>query len=232
MNRKWLIGLGIVAGCIALWFYFTVIRHHLTLTTIKLYRDWFLTYAHAHPVKSRALYASAYFALVSCFFPAGAILNLLGGFLFGSIEGVIYANIAATLGSILNFFIVRYIIAEPLHKKYAVALKSFNAAFKKNGVNYLLSVRLMAIFPFPFSNTLIGLTNVPLKTYIWTTMLGILPGQALFVFMGKQLGTITSIGQILTPQVWTVFFALAGCALLPTLLKKKKSKEETSIKAI
>ena len=162
----------------------------------------------------------SFFILVAGFFPAAALLNLLGGFLFGVFEGFVIGMIASTAGSIINFLSVRYIIGKPLQKKYSTIFKKFNTAFEKNGVSYLLSVRLAAIFPFPLMNMLLGLTRASLWDYTWTTVVGIFPGSLLFVFMGKQLGTINSLGDIFTWPILGGFLLLALVALLPALRKR------------
>lgn len=220
MHKKIAIACTVLIGVAAIWFYITTIHQHLSLESLQFYRDTFFTYSQLHPLWSRFLFGMSFFVLVAGFFPAAALLNLLGGFLFGVFEGFVIGMVASIAGSIVNFLSVRYVIGKPLQRKCNTTFTKFNAAFKKNGVSYLLSVRFAAIFPFPIMNMLLGLTEVSLWDYTWTTFVGIIPGSLLFVFMGKQLGTINSLGDVFTWPVLGGFLLLTLIALLPALRKR------------
>jgi len=56
---------------------------------------------------------------------------------------------------------------------------------KHGGHLYLLTLRLMPVFPFFLINILTGLINIPLRTFIWTTSLGIIPGSLVYAFAGS-----------------------------------------------
>lgn len=220
----------ILLAIVGVWFYITTIHPHLSLETIKFYRNACLTYSHAYPIKSRLIFGITYFILVASFLPIAALLNLLGGFLFGTLQGTFLVVTAATAGAVVNLLVVRYVFGKPLQKKYSTSFKKFNTAFKRNGINYLLFVRLAAIFPFPLINILLGLTTVSVSTYVWTTAIGIIPGTSLFVFMGKQLGTIEALSDIFTWPVMGVFLLFALISLLPVLKKSfRTNKKDNTI---
>ena len=222
-KRAYLIILLVLAvSCI--WFYITTLHEHLSLEAITTCRTFFLEYTHLHPYLSRLLYTVFYFITVAAFLPAGAVLNLLGGFLFGTVEGLILANSAASAGAVLNLLMLRYFLGNRVQKRYSARLQHFNDSFTRNGTHYLLSIRLLSIFPFSIVNTLAALTNVSVWNYLWTTSVGIIPGQAVFIYMGRQLGTITSLNQILTGPVIGAFMLLALIVVLPTLLNKTARK--------
>jgi uncharacterized membrane protein YdjX (TVP38/TMEM64 family) len=199
-----------------------ILMRSLSLKSVSSYRTTLLMYTRSLPITSRFIYWFAYIFLITIFVPAGAVLNLLGGFLFGAIEGTILANTAATIGAFINLITVRYIIGRLIQSNYTQRLEAFNKAFDKNGTHYLLSIRLLGVIPYPIINTLIAFTKARFWPYMWTTFIGIIPGQFVFAFMGKQLGTIQSVNEILTWNVLGSFLLLALFALLPTVFKKQE----------
>lgn len=199
--------------------YFFYLQHYLTVAHFHDYKKYITVYVALHPIQSIIMYFFLYLFLVIGFLPAGALLNLVGGFLFDTPAALICANSAATLGACVNLMMVRYLLHTYLKNKYRNQLDAFMQAYHKNHIYYLLSVRFTSLFPFPLVNTLTGLTNVSLRTYFWTTCVGILPGQALFIVMGKQLGAIHHLSDIMTPQLFLSFLFFGLLLLLPTFYK-------------
>jgi uncharacterized membrane protein YdjX (TVP38/TMEM64 family) len=71
-------------------------------------------------------------------------------------------------------------------------------------------------------NFLSGLTKVGLRTFVWTTSLGIIPATAVFAFAGRQLGSIDSAEGILSTGTLAALAALGLLALVPAVVKKMK----------
>jgi uncharacterized membrane protein YdjX (TVP38/TMEM64 family) len=69
-------------------------------------------------------------------------------------------------------------------------------------------------------NIVPALFNVPLRTYLWTTFFGILPGSAVYVYAGQQLSDIDKPGDIFTTETFIAFALLGTFALIPTLYNK------------
>lgn len=209
-----------ITGVLGLWIYCTHISPYLSLTTIKLYKDAFYEYTLIQPIQARLIYSLVYFILASIFLPIAALLNILGGFLFGTLEGVIMVTIITGIAAMVNIWTVRFLFGSFLKKRYTHTFAAFNRAFQKDGISYLFFVRLSGLFPFPIANVLLGLTNVSLYTYFWTTTLGMIPGSILFVYMGKQLATLTSIKDVLSWNILIVFIGSGFLSLLPIFYKK------------
>jgi uncharacterized membrane protein YdjX (TVP38/TMEM64 family) len=110
-----------------------------------------------------------------------------------------------------------------IQEKYQSQLKKFNEELEKNGTSYLLTLRLIPAFPFFLINFLSGLTTIPVKTFIWTTSLGIIPGTAVFAYAGRQLGSINSASEILSLNVLSAFAILALFTLIPVIMKRIKA---------
>lgn len=216
----------IIIGLISLWIYSTYLHAYLSLTTIKEYKDVFYDQTLLYPIKARCIYSLFYFITASAFLPVTALLNLLAGFLFGTFEGVIIVTSITTAAALVNILIVRLLLGNILARMYKKTFSKFNNSFQKHGVSYLLFIRLSGLFPFPVANTLLGLTNISLSTYLWTTTIGMIPGSIFFVYMGKQLSSLNSVREVFNWQMLLVFAGTGLLSLLPVFFKKTTTKHE------
>jgi uncharacterized membrane protein YdjX (TVP38/TMEM64 family) len=200
----------------------------LTFENLKQHRDVLLAFVQDHYVRSVTLFIILYILAAAFSVPGAVILTLAGGFLFDTVAATAYVNVGATTGAALAFLSARYLLGNRLQEKYQSQLDTFNAEIAKNGARYLLTLRFIPVFPFFLINFLSGLTKIPLKTFVWTTSLGIIPGTAVYAFAGRQLGTINSLSEILSRNVITAFVILALFALFPVVLERIKGVRKRS----
>lgn len=226
-HRRIVIALCIIALVIALRVF--GLDAFLTVETFRLYRGELLTVTAAHYLPVVALFTAFYIGVVALSIPGATILTLAAGFLFG-FAGIIYVNIGASGGAILAFLIARYLIGDWVQKRYADKLESFNKEIAANGYNYLLTLRFIPLFPFFLVNLLAALTRVPLSTFVWTTVVGILPGSFVYIYAGRQLGVIEKPGDILSGSMILTFALLGALVLSPVVIRKiwKKKKSASS----
>lgn len=197
------------------------ISTHLSITSIKNNFELLVHYKEHYYSTSVTLFILTYIISTALFLPSAATLAFVSGLLFNSTWGTIYSIIGGTLGAIVAFLLVRFILGSWLQARYAQKLQKFNSAFHERGAYYLTSLRLMSIMPFFVVNILAGLTEMRIFTFIWTTIVGILPGSFLFAYAGGQLQRAQHIGDsILNPNIITFFFLLTIITLLPMVSKK------------
>ena len=204
---------------------FTGIGDKLTLQNLQANGDKLVEYSNQNYLFSVSIYIFSYIAVTAFSLPGATVLTLAGGYLFSFFIAAVYVNIAATTGAALAFLFARYVAGKSIQNKYADKLANFNAELDTNGARYLLTLRFIPLFPFFLINIFAGLTNIPLRTFIWTTSLGIFPGSLVYAYAGEQLGTIKSLGDIFTGKVLAAFLLLAAFALVPILYNKFKKKE-------
>jgi uncharacterized membrane protein YdjX (TVP38/TMEM64 family) len=185
----------------------------LTFDNLKKNREVFFAFVQGHYLQSVAAYIAAYIIIVALSIPGAGIMTLAGGFLFGVLSATLYIDIGATIGATLAFLTARYLLGTWLQEKYRRQLGAFNAEMEKNGPRYLLTVRLIPLFPFFMINFLSGLTSIPVKTFVWTTALGIVPVTIIFAYAGRQIGTINSVSEILSPRMIGALAVLSAVAL-------------------
>jgi len=219
---KIIIGVAIAVAIGA--FFFFDLGRLLSLTALKENRDQLLAFTETHYAIAVGLFVLTYIVVTSLSLPGAAILTLAGGFLFGSVCATVFVNIGATTGATLAFLAARYLLRDWVEQKFGNTLGPIQAGFSKNAFNYLITLRLIPLFPFFLVNMVSGLTRVSIGTYVAATAIGIIPGSFVFAYAGRQLGSLNSLQEIASPNVLLAFTLLGLLALVPILYKKISSK--------
>jgi uncharacterized membrane protein YdjX (TVP38/TMEM64 family) len=209
----------VIACGIGLFFYLDLGRF-LSLEALKANRDQLLAFTEANYSAAVILFILLYIAVTGLSLPGAVILTLAGGFAFGSVPATLYVNIGATTGATLAFLAARYVLKDWVEDRFGKWLEPLQQGFAKNAFSYLLTLRLIPLFPFFVVNLVSGLTRVSLGTYVAATALGIIPGSFVYAYAGRQLGTINSLKEIASPRVLGAFILLGVLALAPILYKR------------
>jgi uncharacterized membrane protein YdjX (TVP38/TMEM64 family) len=217
---------GIFAIAIGAFFYFDL-PQYLSLQNLKGNRDRLLAYAEDHYATAVLLFVGVYCVQTAFSLPGAAALTLVGGLLFGSVVGTLYVNVAATAGATLAFLAARYLLKDWVERKFGDRLEPIQQGFARNAFSYLMTLRLIPVFPFFLVNLVSALTRINLGTYIAATAIGILPGSFVYAYAGRQLGTINSLREIASPPVLLAFTLLGVLALTPILYRKLKGSGVT-----
>lgn len=199
----------------------------LTFENLKQHREALVAIVRDNYALSVATYIVVYILTAALSIPGALILTLTGGFLFGTLASTVYADIGATTGAALAFLSARYLLGNRLQEKYQLQLRKFNEEIRRNGVNYLLTLRLIPVFPFFLINFLSGLTNIPVKTFIWTTAIGIIPATAVFAFTGQRIGSINSPSELLSTKILAAFVVLALFTLVLVIWRRAQKVKKT-----
>jgi hypothetical protein len=81
-------------------------------------------------------------------------------------------------------------------------------------------------------NFLAGMTKMSLKRFILTTAVDVFPGSVVYTYAGQQFGTIRSVDDIMTPNLFIAFLLLGILALLPVVLRFLKRDSLMNITAL
>jgi uncharacterized membrane protein YdjX (TVP38/TMEM64 family) len=220
--EKWIVA-GIILLGVAAFFYFDLGRF-LTLASLKENKEALRNYTENHYAFTVILFIVIYCVQTVLSLPGAGILSLAGGFLFGVWRGTIYVNLGATSGATLAFLVARYLFQDAVEQKFGKRVHAIQQGFSQNAFHYLLTLRLIPLFPFFLVNLACGLTRIRLSTYVTATAIGILPGSFVFTNAGKQLGTIESVRDIASPGVLGSFVLLGLLAIVPVIYKRFKKK--------
>ena len=171
--------------------------------------------AHA-PFLFALAYFAAYVATTALCIPLEVPFALVAGALFGLAGGVVLASFASIFGASLAFLGARFLLREPLRRHFAGPLDMVNRGIERDGVGYLVNLRLLPVVPFSLCNPLMGLTTMPLPVFFVVSQACMIFATIIFVNAGTQLLSLHCIGDIMSPRV---IAGLAALAVLPWLGK-------------
>jgi uncharacterized membrane protein YdjX (TVP38/TMEM64 family) len=213
----------VVVVAISAFFYFDL-GTFLSLTALKENRDSLLAFTDANFAAAVAIFIGTYILVAGLSLPGAVILTLAGGFVFGAGLATLFINIGATTGATLAFLTARYVLRDAVEQRFGTRLGPFQEGFAKNAFSYLLTLRLIPLFPFFVVNLVSGLTRVSVGIYVAATAIGIIPGSFVYAYAGRQLGTINSLKEIVSPNVIGAFVLLGLLALVPVVYKRVSQK--------
>jgi pyruvate/2-oxoglutarate dehydrogenase complex dihydrolipoamide dehydrogenase (E3) component/uncharacterized membrane protein YdjX (TVP38/TMEM64 family) len=181
----------------------------LTLDQLKASRDALQAHVQAQPLLTAAVFFGVYVAAAALSIPGAVILTLAAGAMFGLGWGLLLVSFASSLAA-------RYLLRETIQARFGKALAPINEGVAKDGTFYLLTLRLVPLFPFWLINLLMGLTPMRAGRFYGVSQLGMLAGTAVYVNAGTQLAAVQSAGDILSPALLGSFVLLG---LFPLVAK-------------
>lgn len=165
-------------------------------------------------------YLAVYITAVALSVPCGVILTLSGGFLFGAGLGGPMAVVASTIGAAILFLLARSLLGGLTLERLGPGAARLAEGIRRDAASYLLALRFVPVFPFFLVNLVPAFVGVPLRTYVITTFIGVIPATTVFALAGAGLGSVLDSDEaltaraILTPQLLAGFLMLAGFVLL------------------
>jgi uncharacterized membrane protein YdjX (TVP38/TMEM64 family) len=206
-TRKLLLA-ALALACIAA-FFGLGLQRYLTLEALKASRQALTEARAAAPLAFVAGYFLLYVLVAALSLPGATVLTLGGAAVFGFWTTLVLVSFASTIGATLACALSRTLFRQAVTKRLGPRLAAVDAGLAREGAFYLFTLRLVPLFPFFVVNAVMGLTAVPLSTFYLVSQLGMLPGTAVYVNAGTQLGELTSLSGIVSPGL-LVSFALLG----------------------
>ena len=216
--------------------------HYLSFSYVSENRDKLLLMVQEHYVLALTAYFLFYIIAVAASLPGGLLITVSGGFLFGWFVGGLVTVFAATIGATILFLVATTSVGDALRTKAGPWLNKLEAGFQKDGLSYLLFLRLVPAFPFWLVNIAPAFLGVSLRTYVIGTFIGIIPGTFVFAFLGRGLDSIIieqhtmydacvksgkadcvynfEVTSLITPEIILAFIALGVISLVPVIVKK------------
>jgi uncharacterized membrane protein YdjX (TVP38/TMEM64 family) len=227
--KRWLPLLVLAAG-LALFFGLGLNRH-LSLDALAANRQRLAGWVNAHHLLAAPAYIAVYALVVAFSLPGGAIMTMTGGLLFGWVFGTFWAVIGATLGATLLFLAARTALGDALRARAGPWMQRLEAGFRENAFSYLLALRLVPVIPFFILNLVPAFLGVTLSTFVLTTLIGIIPGAAVYAGLGNSLNAIFDAGGtpdlriIFKPEILLPILGLIVLSLVPVAYKRWKGRQ-------
>lgn len=200
--------LGLVGVALA-GFWFAGGSDLLTLERLRASHDTLVSIYRESPVASVLVFSLIYVAATALSFPGAAVLTLGGASVFGFWVSLVAVSFASTVGATLAFMGARYVFRDWVARRFMEPMRRVDEGVRKDGLFYLFSLRLVPVVPFFLVNLLMGLTRMPTRTYYWVSQVGMLPGTAVYVYAGQELGRIRTTADIFSPGLVAAFVLLA-----------------------
>lgn len=208
----WIVVLVVVAVLIAAWCF--GLADLVSLAALKARQAELVQWVDAHAWLAAASFFAAYVAVAASSLPGAAVMTIAAGALFGVVEGVLLVSFASTIGASAAFLVARFALRDSLRQRYRERLQKIDTGIERDGWLYLLTLRLVPVFPFFLVNLLAALTALPLRTFYWVSQLGMLPATAVYVYAGTELARLDSLGGIVSPRMLGAFVALGVLPLI------------------
>ncbi|HIB19009.1 MAG TPA: TVP38/TMEM64 family protein [Alphaproteobacteria bacterium] len=222
----WLRALPLVAlvGVIGIAFVLDV-DSYLRFETLRSHRNDLATWVENAGLLAPFTYLAVYVGVVLLSLPGPIFVTLAGGFLFGAFPGALLSLTGATIGATIVFLVVRNAVGNFLVRRGGKFLQKMEAGFQKNAFSYLLTMRLVPLFPFGMVNLAAGILGVRVKIFLVATLLGSFPAALILSLAGAELDDLLqsedgfSLKSIMTPRVVAALIGLVGLALAPIVYK-------------
>jgi uncharacterized membrane protein YdjX (TVP38/TMEM64 family) len=116
---------------------------------------------------------------------------MLNGIVFGALVGTAITWLGAIVGACISFELARR-FGRPLTERFVkpTVLERADRLVESAGWPGLLTLRLIPAVAFTAINWGAGLTSVPRWTFLWTTVVGILPGAIVFTASGTGMAAL------------------------------------------
>ncbi|MFT7261767.1 MAG: pyruvate/2-oxoglutarate dehydrogenase complex dihydrolipoamide dehydrogenase (E3) component [Glaciecola sp.] len=215
MNVKRGILLVIIAMLITAFLMFDI-GQYLTLESLKVHQQDLAEYINSNWLQAFIVYFVIYVTATALSLPGAIILTLGAGALFGLGFGLLLASFASTIGATLAFLVSRFLLRDWVKATFSERIKAIDKGVEKDGPFYLLSLRLVPIFPFFVINLVMGVTSIKTATYYIVSQVGMLIGTAVYVNAGTQLAEIEAVSDIASKEL-ILSFVLLG--LFPIITK-------------
>lgn len=208
------VGVGVVVLAVALGYWHFGLGALLTLENLKASRDALVGAYQARPLATVLAFFAVYVAATAVSIPGAVVLTLAAGAMFGLWVGLVVVSFASSLGALLAFLASRYLLRDAVQSRFGKSLAPMNEGIARDGTFYLLTLRLVPVFPFWLINLLMGLTPIGAARFYVVSQIGMLAGTIVYVNAGSELAAIEAPGDVLSPALLGSFVLLGVFPLL------------------
>ena len=217
----------IVAGGAAAFYFF---GDYLNFESFRENRTALAEWRDSNLAFAVLVYAGIYILAVAFSVPGAIWLTIAGGFLFGLYLGTAATVVSATIGATVIYLAAKTALRDILVQKAGPWLKKVESEFQENEVSFMLLMRLVPAVPFFAINLASALLGVRLRTYVWTTLVGIIPGTGVYTWVGAGVdeviarGGTPDLGILYEPNILGPILGLCVLAVLPLVIKKLRGR--------
>ena len=228
-NQKLIISLTLITVW-ALIIWKTGLLSYLNLEIIKTNHNWLQIYLASNYNHVLLYTALTYFSFVAMSLPGIFIIAISCGYLFGPILGTCILVTIGSLGACVPYFLSRFLLSGWISQKFSNWVPLITSELERKPIIYMLAMRLNPAIPFIVQNTVPGLLKLPLRIYVPTTLVGLIPPSIAYAVFGSGLnevfakGNEVSLDNIMSPQIITSVSLISFLVFVPLVLRVVRSK--------
>lgn len=145
----------------------------------------------------------------------GMIFALAAGALFGAAVGTVACSVSTTVGAVGAFLIGRFFLHDAVKPWVCKNEYVRRWLFEETGTNavvLLMVTRLVPLFPYNLQNYAYGITDMKLGTYTICSLIFMLPGTMMYVFIGAGISEGSGSAWLIAVSALIALatFAIAG----------------------
>lgn len=222
-----ILGLGLGA------FFASGLHHHISFEAISQHNQVLQEFVKNNLLTAALLYVLIYAVATAFSLPVGAILTVTGGWLFGTALATACVVVGATLGACALFLAASTAFADLLRARASGWFDKFKQGFQEGAFSYMLTLRLVPLFPFWLVNLVPAFLGVKFSVFAVATLIGVIPGSFVFASVGNGAAAVLSQGGvpnlegILTPDVVIPLVGLAVLSLIPVVYRRFFAKKSS-----
>lgn len=193
------------------------VTDHLNLAELELRRQALTQAIAQRPALSLLVFVLIYLGVTVTALPGVIYITVAGGLLFGPWIGATASLLAATTGSIVVFLACRTAFGDLIRRRSGPRMQRIEDMILGDAFSHLLTLRLIPGLPMGLITIAAGLVGVPLRTFVWSSFLGMLPASFIFAGLGSSVGAILDHGGRLTPDILLqprIILPMIGLAIL------------------
>ncbi|MBM7869423.1 putative membrane protein YdjX (TVP38/TMEM64 family) [Clostridium pascui] len=205
----------IVVFCIVIMQLYFLIKYRTTF--LRINKEWLENFIRSQGALSRFIFVII-FALKPLIIVIPAMLmTIIGGSLFGPLQGLLLSLIGFFLSGTLAFFLAR-LLGEPFVDKIVKGKgMKMNKVINKNGVFIIALIRFIPVFHYDIASYTLGLTKIKYKDYIIGSILGVAIETTAYAYLGENIFKPHS------PEFIISILSIIILGVLGWFLAKKKS---------
>ncbi|MEG0641079.1 MAG: TVP38/TMEM64 family protein [Clostridium sp.] len=146
------------------------------------------------------------------------IFGVVAGVIYGPILGIIYSLIGIFISATVAFYFARFVGRDFIGAMIGDKLHRVDNKLEQNGFKFLFIMRISVVCPFDPLSFMAGISRMKYKTYITSTMLGVIPETIAFNYLGIGLKSILSF------KVIIILFIIIILVIIPFVIRKKWCK--------
>lgn len=194
------------------------VNNLFSLEDLALQEDRFRAAIAQDPVQSFLIGFFVYTLLALV--PGTGGKAIIYSWLFGFWQAMLIVTVGLSIAAMMIFMLSRYLFQATIERRYTSFVETMNAHIEKEGAFYLLTLRMMHA-PFSIVNPVSGASRVPSWTFFWTTVVGLVPANAIWAYVGLRLPSLRELALhgssafIDAPLI----VALVACGAFPILVR-------------